>query len=383
MQTYDVIVLGTGGVGSAALYHLANRGVRVLGLDRFPPGHDRGSSHGQTRIIRQAYFEHPDYVPLLRRAYELWADLEQRRGERLFYDVGLLEIGPPDGVVIKGVLESARLHNLEVDRLTPDDVASRFPGFQVPQGCEAVFERRAGYLLVEQCVLAHLDEAQKLGAELHTGETVLGWSADTHGVTATTATQTYSAARLVVTSGAWASQLLTDLGVRLLVLAKHLHWYDNDDVRYRQVRGCPTFFYELPEGYFYGFPHFDDWGVKIAEHSGGAVVNDPLHADRSVDAQDRSRVERFLATHLPGVSHRPTHHVVCFYTMSPDEHFIVDRHTQHNQVAFAAGLSGHGFKFTTVLGEVLADLVLTGQTPLPIDFLRCDRPALHRVEAIQ
>jgi sarcosine oxidase len=377
MTTYDVIVLGTGGVGSAALFHLASRGVRVLGLDRFPPGHDRGSSHGQTRIIRQAYFEHSDYVPLLRRAYELWADLEQRRGQSLFYDVGLLEIGPPDGVVIKGVLESARLHNLEVDRLSPADVASRFPGFHIPDGCEAVFERRAGYLLVEQCVLAHLDEAQKLGAELRTGETVLGWTADTGGVTVTTNTQSYSAARLIVTAGAWASQLLSELGVSLHVLAKHLHWYANEDASYRQDSGCPTFFYEMPDGYFYGFPQFDDQGVKIAEHSGGAIVADPLSADRSVDPQDRRRVEQFLSSHLPGVSNRATHHAVCFYTMSPDEHFIVDRHPRHNQVAFAAGLSGHGFKFSTVLGEVLADLVLNGQTPLPIGFLRYDRPALR------
>src|SRR5437870_5757997 len=166
MERYDCIVVGTGGVGSAALYHLARRGVRALGLDRFPPGHDRGSSHGDTRIIRQAYFEHADYVPLALRSYELWAELEERRREQLFHQVGLLQIGPPDGAVIQGVLGSARLHGLEVERLEARETERAFPGHRVPEGMCGAFERKAGYLRVERCVIAHAEEAQKLGAEL-------------------------------------------------------------------------------------------------------------------------------------------------------------------------------------------------------------------------
>lgn len=378
-MSYDVIVLGTGGVGSATLFHLAQRGARVLGIDRFPGGHDRGSSHGQTRIIRQAYFEHSDYVPLLLHAYELWADLEENRGEKLLHQVGLLEIGPPQGPVVSGVLESARRHGLKVDRLSADDVADRFPGFEVPDDCEAVFERRAGYLLVERCVLAHLDQATRLGAELCTGESVQKWTADASGVTVQTDRGQYTAGRLVISAGAWARELLADLGIPLRVLRKHLHWYACDDDHYLQDLGCPTFLYETPEGVFYGFPQLDGLGVKVAEHSGGSVVTDVLHDDRAFEPEDRRRVEAFLSVCLPGVSRRVTGHTTCFYTMSPDEHFLVDRHPAHDNVVFAAGLSGHGFKFTCVLGEILADLALAGRTAHPIDFLRCTRPGLRRM----
>lgn len=374
MTTYDAIVLGTGGVGSAAMFHLARRGLRVLGLDRFEGGHDRGSSHGQTRIIRQAYFEHSDYVPLLRRAYELWPQLEEKCGEQLYHEVGLLEIGPRDGIVLPGVMKSAREHNLEIDELAGTEVSRRFPGFVIPDGHDAVFEKRAGYLLVEQCVLAHLNEAKKLGADLRTGEAVTGWKTNGSGVTVQTESSEFNAGCLVITAGAWASQMLTELGIPLRVVIKHLHWYANDSDEFRKDKGCPTFFCETDDGsYFYGLPQIDDRGLKIAEHSGGSQVNNPLTADRQVDLHDRRRVEEFLVQHLPGVSTTPTEHTTCFYTLSPDEHFIVDRHPQHKQIVFAAGLSGHGFKFSGVLGDVLSDLVIDGKTDQSIDFLRCDR----------
>jgi sarcosine oxidase len=376
MTTYDAIVIGTGGVGSAAAFHLARRGCRVLGLDRFPGGHDRGSSHGRTRIIRMAYFEHPDYVPLLRRSYQLWRELEQRAGRQLYCETGLLEIGPPHGVVVPGVLDSARRHALPIEQLDAAVVHARFPGFRVPDGSVAVFERQAGYLLVESCVLAHLDEARKSGAELLVGEVVKGWSASPRGVSVTTDRGTHHAGQLVVTAGAWAASMLSELGIPLPVRRKHLHWYRADSEVYRSDRGGPCFFYETRDGHFYGFPQIDDLGVKVAEHSGGAVIADPLVDDRQVEAADRTRVEAFLAGHLPQVSRTPTHHTVCYYTMSPDEHFIVDRHPAHPHICFAAGLSGHGFKFTCVLGEILADLALIGTTAHAIGFLGCRRPSL-------
>ncbi|MDA1052220.1 MAG: N-methyl-L-tryptophan oxidase [Planctomycetota bacterium] len=377
MSTYDVIVLGTGGVGSAAAFHLARRGASVLGLDRFPGGHANGSSHGETRIIRKAYFEHPDYVPLLNRTYELWAELEQRSSGKLYHEVGLIEVGPPDGVVVPGVLASARQHQLRLDELTDREVAERFPGFVVPAGSVAVFERRAGFLLVERCVLAHLAEATKCGAELRTGETIRDWQANATGVTVRTDTDMYSARKLVIAAGAWAGDLLNELGIKLRVLRKHLHWYACDDARYRADHGCPAFFYETPAGYLYGFPQIDEYGVKVADHSGGTWVGDPLTDDKSTEPRDVERVEHFLREYLPGVSTKSQRHAVCYYTMSPDEHFIVDRHPDHDNVAFAAGLSGHGFKFTSVLGEVLADLVADGTTRHPIGFLGCQRASLN------
>jgi len=379
MNAYDVIVLGTGGVGSAAAFHLARRGLTVLGLDRFPGGHAYGGSHGQTRIIRKAYFEHPDYVPLLHRAYELWHELEELRGEQLYREVGLLEVGPPDGVVIPGVLQSARQHNLPLEQLDERQFPSRFPGFVLPDPCRAVFEQQAGFLFVEQCVLAHLAEAARCGAELRTDVEVVGWEASGQGVTVRTRDARYTGASLVVTAGAWSGSLLADLGIPLTVRRKHLHWYACDDARYRADQGCPAFFYETPSGCFYGFPRIDDGGVKAANHSGGTEVDDPLSDDKSVEVDDRRRVESFLQRHLPGVLLNPTRHAVCYYTMSPDEHFLVDQHPEHPQIFFTAGLSGHGFKFTSVLGELLADLVVHQRASLPIRFLSIQRPGLRPV----
>lgn len=373
MSHYDVIVLGTGGVGSAAAYQLAKRGAKVLGIDRFPGGHDRGSSHGETRVIRQAYFEHPDYVPLLLRAYELWRELEQECGVDLLHQVGLLQVGSPEGLVVRGALDAARLHGLSVERLAADEIHHRFPGFRVPADNVGVFEPAAGYLKVERCVLAHLAAAKEHGAEFRFGLAGRTWTSQGDSVRIATEQGDFSAASAILTAGPWAPQMLAGLGVPLEVRRKHLYWFPSSDRRYHEDRGCPTYLYELPQGIFYGFPQIDDLGVKVAEHTGGACVQDPLTDPRELDPADLSRVEAFLADYLPGVG-RPTHRrSVCFYTMSPDEHFLVDRSPSHPNVFFAAGLSGHGFKFTSVLGEALAELALDGRTRLPIGFLSLDR----------
>ncbi len=378
MKYYDVIVLGTGGVGSAAAYHLARRGAKVLGIDRFEGGHALGSSHGETRIIRQAYFEHPDYVPLLLRAYELWRELEGIAGEQLLHQVGLLQIGPPEGAVVRGVLASARQHGLHVEQLSTDDVHRRWPGFRVPAGYAGVFEAAAGYLRVERCVLAHLAAAKTHGAQLRLGEPVQQWQAESNSVKVTLQSGEHiSAGKLIITAGAWTPQILADLGVALEVRRKHVYWFPNADEHYHQDTGCPTFLYELSHGVFYGFPQIDELGVKVAEHSGGQVVRDPLGDERQLDADDLARVEEFLTAHLPGVGRPLGRRSVCFYTMSPDEHFVVDRHPDFENVHFAAGLSGHGFKFTSVLGEALADLALEGKTSLPMEFLRLSRFRFH------
>jgi len=373
MNSYDVIVLGTGGVGSAAAYQLAKRGAKVMGIDQFPGGHDRGSSHGETRVIRQAYFEHSDYVPLLLRAYELWRELEQAADVDLLHQVGLLQVGPPDGFVVRGVLEAARLHGLSVESLTGDEVSRRFPGFKAPAGAVGVFEPAAGYLKVERCVLTHLAAAKSMGAGFRFGATARSWQAEGNGVRVATDQGDFSAARLIITAGPWAPQLLADLGAPLHVRRKHLYWFPTAQSSYHESRGCPTYLYELPQGVYYGFPQIDELGVKVAEHTGGAVVDDPKNDPRPLDPADLARVEAFLTDCLPGVSRPVQRHSVCFYTMSPDDHFLVDRHPRHPNVVFAAGLSGHGFKFTSVLGEALADLALEENTRLPIGFLSLAR----------
>ena len=368
-MTYDAIVIGVGGVGSAALYHLAHRGLRVLGLDRFPPGHDRGSSHGQSRVIRQAYHEHPNYVPLLLRSYELWHELEEAAEQKLFHQVGLLFGGPPEGEVIAGVELAAAKHQLLVEQISVAESNARWPAYRAPESFRMVFEPLAGFLLVEDCVKAHIDAATLAGAELRCGPAVRGWKPNGDGVSVETDEATFHANRLIITAGAWASDLLSSLGIRLEVLRKPLFWFGANDTRHDVQSGCPCFFFETLGGQFYGFPKSDSLGVKIAEHSGGTPVNDPLTVDRTLRVADRERVELCLAEHLPGVSRECTACAVCMYTMSPDQHFIVGRHPEFPQVAFTAGLSGHGFKFTSVLGEIMAGLAVDGSSRLDINFL--------------
>lgn len=377
MNQYDCIVLGTGGVGSAVCWQLSRRGAAVLGLDRFPPGHDRGSSHGQTRIIRQAYFEHSDYVPLLRRAYELWAELEQATGQRLFEQVGLLQVGPASGAVVSGVLTAASLHGLHVEQLTADESQRRFPGFYVPADLTAVYEPGAGLLHVEACVQAHCAAAAAAGAELQSGVEVRAWTADRGGVTVQTDRGDFHARHLVITAGAWSRELLGMPSLGLRVLRKHLYWFAAPGADYQASQQGPAFLYQLPHGVFYGLPAINADGLKCGEHSGGELVTDPLHDPRQADELDQRRVSEFVRSYLPGVAPTIRSRSVCFYTMSPDENFLVDRHPEHAHVCFAAGLSGHGFKFTGVLGEALADWVLAGRTELPMEFLSLSRLALQ------
>jgi monomeric sarcosine oxidase len=388
MNSYDAIVLGIGGVGSAALLSLARRGLRVLGLERFGIAHDRGSSHGQTRIIRQAYFEHPSYVPLALRSYELWHALEQEAGEQLLDQVGLVQVGPPDGEVISGVLRSAAEHRLPIERLTSAEAVRRWPALDVPEDAAAVFERRAGYLRVEACVRAHAAAAQRAGAELRANEAVVAWSVDNSGeVVVQTEIGQYRAARLVIAPGAWAPQLLTDLAVPFQVLRKAVFWYATEAAEFG-ANELPCFLFEMTEldeegrtagqCEFYGFPAIDDLGVKVAEHTGGSIVRDPLKVARELLPADQARVEAFTTACLPELGYRLHAHRVCLYTLSPDRHFIVDRHPRHANVVLAAGLSGHGFKFTPVLGEALADLAIDGVTKLPIGFLGLSRFASRR-----
>jgi monomeric sarcosine oxidase len=367
METCDAIVVGAGGVGAAALYHLVRRGMKAIALDRFHPPHDQGSSHGHTRIIRQAYFEHPDYVPLVMESYRLWRELEHAVGRPLFFETGLLQIGPPDGVVVRGVLHAAELHGLTVDRLSAGDVERRWPAMRVPDGMVGVLDPRAGYLLVEECVRAHLDAARSLGGRVVGGATVHAWSADAEGVLVRTTAGDFKAGTLVVAAGPWAGQVLDAVGLRLAVLRKSMFWFGTPS------SSMPLFLYELPNGTFYGFPSIDNRGVKAGEHSGGQPVSDPLAVDRSVDADDRRRVADFVSRCLPGVPAHVTDHMVCLYTMSPDEHFVVDRHPGWPNVVFAAGLSGHGFKFVPVLGRALADLACDGRTDLPVGFMSLGR----------
>jgi sarcosine oxidase len=372
-EVYDVIVLGVGGMGSAACWQLARRGVRVLGLEQFPLGHDRGSSHGESRIIRQAYFEHPDYVPLLLRTYELWHELEGASGRELFRPIGLVMSGVADGETIRGAKLSADLHRLQIQEFNAADARSHWPALAFPAEHSVLLEPAAGMLLVEQCVQTQVDEATRCGAAIHADEPVHYWTSDGQSVVVRTERGEYSARSLVVTAGAWAGQCLQELGLSLQVVRKYVGWFPIRAGEFRADRGVPTYFFELPHGTFYGFPSLDGRTVKVAEHSGGGDVDDPSLVDRAQHPADITRLSDFIRDHLPGLDPVPVRHSVCLYTLSPDRHFIVDVHPRWKNVVLAAGFSGHGFKFAPVIGQALADLAMLGKTSLPMEFLKLSR----------
>lgn len=386
MKHPDVIVLGTGAVGSAAACHVANRGASVVAIDQYGPAHALGSSHGQTRLIRTAYWEHPDYVPLLRRAFDLWRALESRAGTQLYFPVGLLQIGAPGGSLLSGISLSARTHSLPIETLTPGDVRARFPQFTIDDDFAAIFESDAGVLLVEECIRAHLAAAKNANAHLIYNSPVRKISIDSHQVSVTTDHETITADHLIMTAGPWAGHLCPELSRSVTVLRKPVYWFDDPAHHFQIERGTPGFLYELPHGYFYGIPAVDSQGVKVAEHSGGDTVPDPAAVDRSEHVEESSRVADFASTCLPGLKRASPaanrqQFSVCMYTMTRDGHFIVDKHPESPAVTIVAGLSGHGFKFAGVLGEIAADLALNGHSPLPIDFLKLSRPGLQTTVA--
>lgn len=376
MNRVDVIVLGVGGVGAATIDYLARQGVRVLGIEAHAAGHSLGSSHGQTRLFRTAYFEHEDYVPLLLRAGELWEELERDAGERLFHRVGILQIGPESGSVVQGILRSARSHSLAVEQLDANEIARRFKGFLTPAGMVGVFEASAGVLLVERTITALVGRARRHGATVLSGERVIDWSATNGEIRVRTQRGAYAADRLIVSAGAMAAELLRDLALPIEVLRKPSYWVRPRERGFSIREGWPGFLYELPEGQFYGAPSIDGRGVKVAEHTGGTLVSDPRQVDRGDRAEDRERVDGFLRKAIPSALGEWTGYSVCLYTVTPDRHFIVDRHPDHPNVWFAAGLSGHGYKFAPVLGEILGDRVLERDSPHRIDFLSRTRPGL-------
>lgn len=378
-EVFDAIVLGTGGFGSSAVYHLARRGLRVLGIDRFGPAHDRGSSHGETRIIRKAYFEHTDYVPLLLHAYELWSELEAEAEQQLFWQCGLMIAGLPDSEAVSGARLSARQHNLHVENLPAAAALQRWPAFRVPESFDVVFEPDAGFLKVEDCVRTYLDRAVTHGATLLFNEPVESWTSNGREVRVRTATREVVAAALVITAGAWAAAVMSQLRLPLTVLRKPIFWHPATNHACQISSGMPTFYFEMPQNLgesarsFYGFPAIDGQTLKVAEHSGGDIVSDPLLVDRVIHDRDSEPVSQFVSQCLPLTASRSQRQAICMYTITPDRHFVVDNHPEFPNVSIGCGFSGHGFKFTSVLGAALADLATNQSTNLPVQFLGLDR----------
>jgi len=360
---YDAVVLGLGGMGSAAAYHLARRGGRVLGLDRHPPAHDQGASHGRSRIIREAYWEHPSYVPLVRRAYELWADLEGASGRSLLLTTGGINIGGADGALIRGALESARVHHLAHEVLDGAAIRHRFPVFAPSDDMVGVYEPRAGVLFPEDCVRAHLEQAARAGAELHHEEPVLAWSASPGGVEVETPRGRYQADRLVIAAGPWAPQVLADLNLPLVIERQVIAWFrPAAQAEAFEPARCPVYIWQTNSRFYYGFPQLGGGGVKIAEHaSGNPTTADTIRREITPDEIEKLR-RGFVAPYMPAANGEVMATGTCMYAMTPDGHFVLDHHPRYPNVVIACGFSGHGFKFAPVVGEILAELALEQTT---------------------
>ena len=373
-ERYDVIVIGLGGMGSASAYHLARRGKRVLGLEQFAPLHDRGSSHGLTRIIRLAYHEHPSYVPLLRRAYELWRDLEQEAGEELLVITGSIEGGPADGPMFRGALQAAEEHDLPHEVLDRDEIARRYPAWtDLDPSTRVVWQPDGGFLRSEATMRAHLDGARAAGAELRFEEPVQSWAPDGDGVRVTTGTDTYVADRLVICAGAWARRLLPRLEALAVPERQVLAWLTPKRPEAFSVERFPVFILDVESGSWYGFPTHEGHGLKVGWYHHFREPIDPDDPDRSTRPDDEAALRAFVERHLPDAAGPTEMLTTCIFTNSPDEHFLIDRLPDMPQVSVAAGFSGHGYKFCSVVGEVMADLALEGSTRHDIGLFRLDR----------
>jgi len=366
-MTYDAIVIGLGGMGSATAYQLAARGKRVLGIEQFTPAHTKGASHGKTRVIRQSYYEDPAYVPLLLRAYELWRQIERETGADLLSEVGGLMIGLPQSEVVSGSLRSAQKYDLAHEILDERELRKRFPMLTPGREEIALYEKKAGFVRPEDSVAAHLKRAAALGAELHFGEKSLGWDPAGSGVIVRTDKGRYEAAQLVISPGPWAPEVLASLCLPLQVERQVLYWFDPIGGVQPFLRDrFPIFIWEA-EGKAtpYGFPAIDgpQGGVKIAFYRAPEVEPcTPDNIDRGIREREIESMRRAIAPRIPALNGRFMTGVTCMYTNTPDRNFVIATHPDCNQVQIACGFSGHGFKFCSVVGEIMADLVCTGQT---------------------
>jgi len=368
MTHYDVIVVGLGGMGSAAAYRLARRGQRVLGIDQFAPVHNLGSSHGGSRITRQAYFEDPAYVPLLLRAHELWGGVERDSGRRIFTRCGGIMLGGPDSRTVSGSLASAREWELPHELLDAAEIRRRFPTMNPADHEIALYEENAGFVVPEGSVAAHLQLAARAGADLHHEEKVLSWRQTSTGVRVGTSESFYTAEQLVICPGAWAPGLLAELGVEFTIERQVQYWFaPSDGAEAFRAERHPIYVWEGETGrQFYGFPSHDDAGsVKVAFFRGGETCT-PETIDRTVHAEEVGEISEFVGRKMPSLPGAFLRGATCMYTNTPDEHFVLSRHPAHERVVVACGFSGHGFKFVPVVGEVLADLVVDGTTEHPI-----------------
>lgn len=373
-KQFDTIVIGVGAMGSATCYQLAKRGKRVLGLERFDIPHTRGSSHGYTRIIRLAYYEHPSYVQLLKRAYELWHEIEEEVKEKLLYITGSVDAGPADSWVFKGALQSAIQYDLPHEVLTSQEMTQRFPAYQLPADCMSLYQPEGGFLLPERSIVAFAGAALSLGAEIHGREQVLEYAPTAQGgIRVTTNRGVYEAENLVVTAGAWNANLLPFLKGLAVPERQVLAWLQPSQPAYFTPERFPVFNLQVPEGRYYGLPVFGVPGFKFGKYRHLEEIGEAEGLLTEPNDQDETMLREFAARYFPDGAGPTMTLASCMFTNAPDGHFIIDRHPDYPQISFASACSGHGFKFASVVGEIMADLSERGSTRHDISLFQLSR----------
>ncbi len=372
MEQYDVVVVGLGVMGAAAAWSASKRGMSVLAVDANAENHVLGSSHGKTRATRESYFESPEYVPLAQSAHALWRTLEGEAQASLLTMNGGAYLGPPDHPVLAGVRQAAEEHDLDLEVYAPDEMMALHPGFHMPQDWQGLIERTSGVLRAEACLNAFRATAKRRGAELRFETPMQSWHPADHGVIVELSSGPVHARKLVLTLGPWAVEGLSGLGLPIhgrRVTVAHFETERPEDYA-NDTLG--VFFWAADMGVYGGFQHIDGQGVKLLRHDdGGACTPDSIQ--REVTADDIRAFTDFSSIHLTGVGDQVKEAYTCIYTMTPDDHFIIDHHPTSRDIVFATGFSGHGFKFAPVIGEILADLSLEGDTEHPIGFLCASR----------
>lgn len=350
-------------------------------IDAWDPPHAKGSHHGDTRIIRHAYGEGREYIPLALRAQQLWKELEEEAGERLFAKTGVLGVGAPDSPFIRETIAGAKTHSLPLERLSAKEIMRRWPGISIPENYIGCLEPDAGVLFSDDCLRAFRKRAIDRGAVLKTNTPVLALRREDGGISVRTPTDTFYGERVIISAGAWVGKLLADLSLPLTPVRKTIGWFRCDEKLY-DFRQFPAFIFDLPEKQYYGFPSIGGSGVKVGRHDGGPPI-DPDRFDRIFGSkpEDEKDLRRFLQRTLPRAAGELLRGSVCIYTRTPDEHFLIDLYPGSERILIAAGLTGHGFKFSSALGEALAQWITAGKPELDLSLFSLNRPALTKAES--
>ncbi len=375
-RDYNAIILGLGGMGSAALYHLARAGWKVLGLEQFGTGHDKGSSHGHSRIIREVYYNHPSYVPFVQRAMTLWQELQASSGLPLLHITGGLDISPAGGTFVQGALRACRAHGLDHEYLDAAAVNARFPAYNLPADYAAVYSPHAGILVPELCIQAHIKMAQADGADIAENTRVTAINSTDKGVTVTTAAgEQFHAQQLVITAGAWLGKILPVLDEYARPERQVVAWYEPADKAAFSQERFPIFILctEDDSEEWYGFPSFGDDPPKFARFVKSGHAIDPDHLDRTCHPEDAALINELTQTYFAVPMDGPVRMNACMFTFTPDKHFILGRHPEDSNIYIAGGFSGHGYKFCSAVGEIIAQELAGEETGLDLSLHRLDR----------